>query len=617
MTSAINPSTINITYPVAGQDNNSQGFRDNFAAIANNLTTAENEITALQQVVVVSGDNATPPNPVVNNLLGSTLSNGLYQLFSGTFYSSTNVSGSVNIDLSVGAVQQFTLSDNTTFNFTTTGSTTGWPSYTGKNVFSNAIILVKSDGNGVWAPTFSTTGGVVSYDTAFPYIPNTSIQGFVVGGESISGISMSNSGSGYTTPVTIGFTGGSPQTNAVTPVGTATYNIVNTGFSNVSPPAGLTTSAASGTSGLVTLTFAAQPSPPFTQGQTIVVSGIIPSGYNGVYTVTGCTTTTVTYSGTTTGNQTTPGTIITGIPGNGYAVGDIVALSSNPSIQLSVSSLATNFNGTLAANSAVINNVYNFTNLTVGMAITANSGGIPANTIIQSISAGNPGSIIMGGTNSTLLSSVAITGIAGQFSCTSLSGGSFTLNTGSIIQVYGTLTGTGAMTGYTGTLTNYYIIATDGSSTFTLSATLGGSAITTTAGTTAGLTFYSNPIFSTTTGSTLISYVSSTGPIGSLSGTPVGTLSSPLNERQSLLTVTGAGTGARAILSCGIGGINLSNAGNGYTTLSPTITISDGGGTGASATAILTAGTSSKIQVVEAWTINAGRNVYIRYLGQY
>jgi hypothetical protein len=54
--------------------------------------------------------------------------------------------------------------------------------------------------------------------------------------------------------------------------------------------------------------------------------------------------------------------------------------------------------------------------------------------------------------------------------------------------ISGTLTGTGTIIGYTDPKT-YYIIVTNGGSTFTLSETLGGSAITTTAGTTLGLTF--------------------------------------------------------------------------------------------------------------------------------
>jgi len=48
MTSQINYSSINTSYPQAGVDNDSQGFRDNFSAIQLAFSTASNEITNLQ-----------------------------------------------------------------------------------------------------------------------------------------------------------------------------------------------------------------------------------------------------------------------------------------------------------------------------------------------------------------------------------------------------------------------------------------------------------------------------------------------------------------------------------------------------------------------------------------
>lgn len=54
MASTINSNNINILYPVAGQDNDTQGFRDNFRNIKNNLTTAANEITAIQANVALT-----------------------------------------------------------------------------------------------------------------------------------------------------------------------------------------------------------------------------------------------------------------------------------------------------------------------------------------------------------------------------------------------------------------------------------------------------------------------------------------------------------------------------------------------------------------------------------
>ena len=78
---------------------------------------------------------------------------------------------------------------------------------------------------------------------------------------------------------------------------------------------------------------------------------------------------------------------------------------------------------------------------------------------------------------------VTIAGINGQFTCNSTQ-----LAVGQEVVISGTNTGTGTITGYTNP-TSYYIIATNASTTFTLSADPGGLAIDTTAGTTAGLTF--------------------------------------------------------------------------------------------------------------------------------
>lgn len=80
------------------------------------------------------------------------------------------------------------------------------------------------------------------------------------------------------------------------------------------------------------------------------------------------------------------------------------------------------------------------------------------------------------------LSSVIVTGINGQCSCTATP----SLFVGQAVVVTGTLTGTA--TGITPGVT-YFIIVTNGTTTFTLSASLGGAAIATTAGTTTGLTF--------------------------------------------------------------------------------------------------------------------------------
>lgn len=64
--SSINPNNIDGQYPIAGQDNDSQGFRDNFTNIKNNLTFAKTELEDLQSKVLLKSP-----------LSGTTLSNDL------------------------------------------------------------------------------------------------------------------------------------------------------------------------------------------------------------------------------------------------------------------------------------------------------------------------------------------------------------------------------------------------------------------------------------------------------------------------------------------------------------------------------------------------------------
>jgi hypothetical protein len=111
------------------------------------------------------------------------------------------------------------------------------------------------------------------------------------------------------------------------------------------------------------------------------------------------------------------------------------------------------------------------TNSLIGAGQSVTGTGIPSGTTVVSSALANGA-----------LAAVAVTGIAGQCSCTSTSG----LFVGQSVTVSGT--NTGSATGITSGVT-YYIIATNYATTFTLSATSGGSAITTTAGTTTGLIF--------------------------------------------------------------------------------------------------------------------------------
>ena len=363
MTSQINFGTINTSYPVAGVDNNSQGFRDNFTAISAGLAVAKAELTALQANAVLKATLTTPNTVVNNDLNGSTISKGLYNRFYGVYFSGGTVSATANIDLANGPVQRFVLSGDATLTFT------GWPTAGSMGLIR---VLIASDQNGVRTPGFATSGGgAIRYDVAYPTLPNSSSPGFKVGGESVRSVTVTNAGSRYITPTTVGFT--SPTlTGGTTASATATYKVLS----------------------------------------AIVTSGAL---------------------------------------GTGYANGDLLVVNQASQIVLSV------------------------------------------------------------------------TGVNGSGGITSLS---------------------------------------------------------------------------------------PTQPLG---------LSTPLAGSKTVTALTGIGTGARVDLVCAIDTITVTDGGDGWSTVPPTVTIGapSSGGDQATATAVLTSVTTDNVKVVEAWTIDGGISVYLRYVGEY
>lgn len=110
MPSDINPDTIDASYPVAGQDNSTQGFRDNFAAIKTNFQYAEQEINELESNVLLK--NGLGGGSVNNNLNDNLLYAARIQDFSWTKVTATNTTGAIPLNYASGHYQ-------------TIGSTTG------------------------------------------------------------------------------------------------------------------------------------------------------------------------------------------------------------------------------------------------------------------------------------------------------------------------------------------------------------------------------------------------------------------------------------------------------------------------------------------------------------
>jgi hypothetical protein len=108
MTSAIVFNTIDTTFPVAGQDNDSQGFRDNFSLIQTALATAQSEISTLQSNSLDKTQNQT--------LNGNVLDTGVLK-FVGTL--SNTVVATVNTLSNINAAdytyRKFLLNADTSF----------------------------------------------------------------------------------------------------------------------------------------------------------------------------------------------------------------------------------------------------------------------------------------------------------------------------------------------------------------------------------------------------------------------------------------------------------------------------------------------------------------------
>jgi hypothetical protein len=104
MTSLINPSNINGNFPIAGQDNDSQGFRDNFTNIKNNFTFAQSDINDLQSKVVLK--QALIGGTLNNNFLGSQLQNAQLWNYSETVYDWGSTSGSIQLDFALGNIHK-------------------------------------------------------------------------------------------------------------------------------------------------------------------------------------------------------------------------------------------------------------------------------------------------------------------------------------------------------------------------------------------------------------------------------------------------------------------------------------------------------------------------------
>lgn len=159
MSSDINPSNIDGLYPVAGQDNDSQGFRDNFTNIKNNFTSAKSEIEDLQSRVVLK--SALTGASLDNNMGDNLIYRARVRDFAEVRADKGTTSGTVTFDHEDGHYQTVQSSSDLTFAFS------NWPA-AGNMGRIRVAVTIANTGHDVTLPAAVTRGlvGLAGYNPA-------------------------------------------------------------------------------------------------------------------------------------------------------------------------------------------------------------------------------------------------------------------------------------------------------------------------------------------------------------------------------------------------------------------------------------------------------------------
>lgn len=159
MASNIISETIDEEYPIAGRDNDSQGFRDNFSIIKTGLATANSEITDLQDNAARTDGN--------NNFLGNQISRAEFVNTSETFFQGGSLTAGVEVNYQNGHYQVFAVE-----NFDITLTLSNFPT----DSLGKMRVELYGDGTNRTV-TFVTPGGDVFTDesSAWTGSPKTNV----------------------------------------------------------------------------------------------------------------------------------------------------------------------------------------------------------------------------------------------------------------------------------------------------------------------------------------------------------------------------------------------------------------------------------------------------------
>jgi hypothetical protein len=160
LTSLINFAAINENFPVAGQDNDTQVFRDNFSTIRDNFSAAKTEITDLQDNAARTDED----NDFLYNVVGSLTLQDAY--LRKKDYGAAIVAGTQDISFKQAMYHVVKFGANTSLSFSE--FPTAVVDITGLGQVGKATLELYGDGT-ARTITFITSGStVIKKSPGFP-----------------------------------------------------------------------------------------------------------------------------------------------------------------------------------------------------------------------------------------------------------------------------------------------------------------------------------------------------------------------------------------------------------------------------------------------------------------
>lgn len=134
MPSNINPYSVDGTFPIAGQDNSSQGFRDNFTNIKSNFVYAQSEISDLQSKAIVT--SALTGQTFNNDMAGTQIRRPQLASWTQSLLDLGACAGATILNFNLANFQKITTASSVSLSFS------NWPSTVGTGALGYGVMRV-------------------------------------------------------------------------------------------------------------------------------------------------------------------------------------------------------------------------------------------------------------------------------------------------------------------------------------------------------------------------------------------------------------------------------------------------------------------------------------------